>query len=312
MVVTTTYTIEEFDAIQKKQKHPYIGLFNMDGSRLVAFNAHGTETKEKIAEIRRSLDSPSLTDGVYLIVGKNSLSKNMASFEYPVIVGNPDEATLSEEPEAFNSNNVPVTSYQEALKSANRITELEFQNGQLAKDLAEAEEALREMVETHESHMKECGGETDEVLSEQPSFISNLQDWSENIMQLLNPAIEKHLELREKKLGIEQQKIDIRRTQGNGNKVKTDRSVENNSDGSVNENIQSDAVDYADGKIREFISFHEEDEDMHELMANCYNNAETMDAFFTTFQEEVGEEGLNDLVNHINGRGTTEGDEQAD
>ena len=302
--ITTTYSIDEFEEIQKSQKHPYVGLFNLDNSKLVAFNAHGKETKEKVAEISRALDSPSLTDGLYIIRAKNSLSKNMGNFDYPVIVGNPDQDTLSEAPNEFNSGNVPVTSYQEALKSANRITELEFEVKRLTTENTELSEALKESVETNEALQKELGSE-DELLDEAPHWTSNLTEWGQNIVEMLSPALEKHLELREKKLNIEQQKVDWRVQNPKTQPTRQRDTLEEEEEG---DDVNGGAVDYADEKIREFISFHEEDPDVHEIMANCYNNAESLDHFFTSFQEGLGDDALQDLVSHINGKGTEETD----
>lgn len=295
MQVATTYTFDEFKAIQQDQKHPYVGLFNMDNSRLVAFNKHGKGTVEKMKEIERALDSPSLTDGVYIIRGKNSLGKDIAPFDYLTVVGDPEIKTLNDAEPTFESKNVPVTSYQEALKSANKITALTFEIAALKKENSELTDQLKDAETAIELWEQEEPAEPG--LSENKHWVSELTTWGQNIIEMLTPALDEHMKLRRKKLDL----MEMRMKHQAGNPQKNGQQTK--------EEVPEGAVDYADKKIREYIQMHEDDPKSFETMAACYNDAPTMDDFFVTFKEHCGEEHLESLVNYMNGKGEFATDE---
>lgn len=297
--LTTTYSIDEFDEIQKEQQHPYVGLFNLDGSRLVAFNPHNVDPKEKIIEIKKALKSPSLTDGIYIIRCKNGLHQSMGNFDYPVVVGNPEVQHMNDHGgDNFNAGNVPVTSYQAVLDLNIQLNTLKFENDQLKKENKEQEEYIKELEKELEERDKE-DEESDKLLSAQPHWSDTLMTFGENMATMFAPALDKHFELQQKKLDLEAFRIK-HGANGSPNGIPNGSHVQHDQGEPT---AQGDAVEYADQKIREFIEMHMNHEpDTFEIMKKLYNESESMDHFFESFKDQLGDDKFNDLILYMNGR----------
>jgi hypothetical protein len=276
-----TYTWEEILDIQKTQQHPHFSLYNLDGSRIVAFNKHGSPVEEKLEEIKTTLTNPLLSDGIYYVRAKNTLNRSGSKFDYPIIIGDPEikEETppLSESSEEnFEPN---VTSYSNVLDLKVENERLKLENKQLKKEIEELEEELDDL----EDELK-----NGEFLNEdKPDIMSNIQTLLTDTLTVVSPMLDKHFELKERKLAIEEKRIGAPQQMAGAP--------------DYSDNYQKDAIELTDRKIQEFIrGYNEQDPELTEKMVKCYNQAESMNDFFAEMQEILTPDQFQELVNYIN------------
>lgn len=284
--IVKSYTWEEFLTLQKKQKHSHVGLYNLDGSRVVAYNPNSKPVAPKLEEIKLALDNPTLADGVYLIKAKASLSPKSIEFDYPIIKGNPDTATVKSLNENGNANDMKtegfepnVTSYSKVLELNIELERLKIENQTLAKENAE----LTELLDQFEHD--DLGDE-----DEPNDFLSNAGTFLESLMPMVSPIVDKHYELKERLINLEEQKLKVQA-----------RKVESPKNQKPDDDSSREAINETDKRIQEFINGHNEDQQTYEKMASVYNQAETLDDFYDMFGEQLGEDKLDELTEYING-----------
>lgn len=284
-----TYTLDEFKAIQREQKHPHLGLYQIDGVRVVAFNPNGgVKPAEKLKEIERMLNNPSLPDGVYLIKGKASLHPNGVTFDYPIIKGNPEEISVEQlNDNAKENNDKPFEQFDPSVTSFQNVLELRVENEKLKleNDQLKAEnDQLREDID-------ELENENAGLLSENaPHWSESLKEMGENLITMFSPTIDKHYELKERQIKLQEMQLSARPQQ-----------ITQPQQTPTQENYQKTGVDYTNKRITEYIAqFEETDPDKCKAFIQIYNQAESLDNFFEIFREQMGEENFVELVNFIN------------
>jgi len=281
--VIKTYTFEEFQDVQKKQKHPHLGLYNVDGSRVVAYNPNGKPVNDKIQEIKRMLCNPQLPDGVYYIKAKASLHPKGATIDYPIIKGDGQDITIQNLAEdvqplngdSFDKFNPSVTGFKEVLELRVENEKLKIQNKQYKEEIQELQNEIDELTTDAEQFQ----------LNEKPSMMESLQEFIPTVLQMVSPTIDKHYELKERAIRLQES--------AQGQPIPGQQKIEP-------QTSDVSAVNHTDAKIKEYIMAQQDDAELFDLMKGTYNEAENLDDFFNKFKERAGDEHFNALVNHIN------------
>jgi len=283
-----TFSWEEIIDILSDQKHNHVSLHNLDGSRIIPYNKAGDSVANKLEEIKTTLNNPTLQDGMYYVRCKNTLNKSGSKFDYPIIVGTLPEApktvkgktvaTLSEPANGFEPN---VTSYENVLELRIELERVKMENMHLREQVQNLESDLEDYEDAEE--------EEGEVLSDNSGMMGNIKSMLESTISSLTPMMDKHYELKERKLALEEKK-------GHYAQPNAPRQIEKE------QQFQKDAIDYTDKKIQEFIARYESAPELHETFAKFYNDAQTMDEFFAAMKEYCSAEQFEELIQFINAK----------
>ena len=287
-MITTTYTVPEFEEIQSEQKHPFLGLFNLDESQIVPFNSYSTDPGEKLKEIKRALNSPALTDGVYVIKTKSSHSKKATSFEYPILKGSPENINLNNLNEAAEQ---PAKGFEPNVTSYSNVLELNIELERLKMKCEQQEKLIEELESALEAY-EESENENNELLNEKPS---DLKTFFESLVPLVAPILDKHNEIREKRLNL-----DAARFQFMSEQQRTRTQPAQEQKGSEDNAPNMDGVKHTDTRIKAWINQFKADPAKYEQLAEIYNQAQTLDDFFTECENTCTPDEYENLISFIN------------
>lgn len=287
-----TYTLDEIQKSINETGYKYISLAKANGQQVIAYNAGKTTPADRWQEIRRRLCSKQLPDALYIVLAKNTQgSKNMPDeFYFQKGKPQPMAENAPTKPEPPTRNNPEVTTYSEVLKLKNRITELEFENKALQKQIDELQEEIEELEEEAEN--------APETLKEQPDFLSRAGEWIQSTMITVQPIIDKFMEQRDKQIQNETLRLMIA-----SGKVPQIPQPKQPAPQPETPQHQTDAINYTVGKITEFIEAQAAagDVDKYEALATIYNGAADMNDFYNKVKAYDAQT-FTDLVNFINNK----------
>lgn len=268
----------EFKEIQDDQNYKHIGLFNRSGDPLVRFNSTNKSPKDRLEMIEKRLSSPTLIDDYYIIKAKNNTQNDTVTDDYVIIkdkkkmnVNNGQNTDL-----LLSQNKIEnkIYSFKEGLDLNSKLIRLELDNKHLEIKIKELEELNNEL----EIELKEV-----ELLSEQQE--TPIQDFLQETLKTAVPIFDKFIELRERKLAMQEQQ--------NAN-YQTQQPQEPKNDFN---NLNQEGADILDEKIKQFILVQPEKE--QEYLKQCYNSSNSLDGFFNMV-ENYDVELFNDLKNSFN------------
>lgn len=201
-----TYTLEELKAITKDQGYRHVRLTDSDGNMIVAFNPASITVGARIDEMATRLKGPAMKDGYYIFEGKQYLRTEAKVDKYPVLKGTAkEEINLNPEPEPIKEDH-PLT-YDQAIKMNKQIAELKAQNEYLERERDEWKLKYDQLMEEVEEIIAE-EPEEDETMSEGNGEISSdMQKFWTQLSENLLPVIDRHYDMKEKKLQIEEGKV---------------------------------------------------------------------------------------------------------
>jgi len=205
-----TYKLDDLKKISKEQGYKHVRLTDETGVEIVKFNPASMTVDARIAEMSTRLKSPALDDGLFCFEAKVYNRKDVQPDKFyirkgkvPVHVDAKTEAPLVVVP---TDKDHPLT-YDQALKAQKSIATL-------SADLADMERQRDHWKKEYDSLISEVGrimeegeDEEDVPMSEGNFMTENMQKFLGQLSENLLPIAERHYDLKEKKLQIEEGKV---------------------------------------------------------------------------------------------------------
>lgn len=256
------FKIEDLKGIQAKQAYKYVCLTDQSNKIIIPFNTNKIPISERIHEIETRLQSQGLKDGYYMVKFKNTTSKTVSTDDYMIYKGEslefaPDPQPVIIEKQSFSPE---VLTYDQALKLNVEVASLKMEVAQLKKENA----ALKAEIEEMENNPGLLSEE-----SEEPGLMENATSFLNNAMGFIAPLLDKHFELREKKLGLEAVALEARLNSMNKNPFAQSQQA------SKGTNVTK--LDQT--TIEDFIRTFEDQPEVYEQLAAIYNNATSQETF---------------------------------
>lgn len=256
------FKIEDLKGIQARQTYKYVCLTDQSNKVIIPFNTNKIPISDRLNEIETRLQSQGLKDGYYMVKFKNSTSKTVSTDDYMIYKGEslecaPDPQPIQIEKQSFSPE---VLTYDQALKLNVEVASLKMEVAQLKKENA----SLKAEIEELES--------TAGVLSEEspePGLMENATSFLNNAMGFIAPLLDKHFELKEKRLGLQAVALEARLNSMNKNSFAQSEQASKGTN--VTKLDQTTIEDY----IRSF----QENPEFYEKLAAIYNNATSQENF---------------------------------
>ena len=209
-------TIEQFRPIFEQQKYNHIGLFLDAGGqqRLCPYNSSTMKASERLLEIETKLKGKAQPDGLYFILGKNSVKKDVIPDVYPIKKGKyvPGDSTHIHLTPGMQNGESKMFTYSEALKMEVENTTYKLEN-----------KALQDKVSALEKDVDELSNQID-VDAEKAQDLSDKSKsgWqtalADNVVPFLDALIDDRKEEREleaRKVNLQAQQLKFRQNQLN-------------------------------------------------------------------------------------------------
>ena len=193
-------TFAQLDKIVKDYK--YICLCNSDGAQLVNYNNGKAPKAQKIAQIKKRLESEALPDGIYKIMARDALKGETAD-EIIFIKGKGAPADQPEKKTTLKecSEAPAVLTYAEAVRLNTEVARLNFevqslteQNSRLIKDIEELEQELEQLSTAAAEKLSEPA----------PSTLSTLGTQIKDILPSITALFDTHFQLKDRQLKIQE------------------------------------------------------------------------------------------------------------
>lgn len=253
------FNINDLDAIVSDQEFKSVALYDQGGKAVVQYNPRTEPALERLALIKKRLESEALPDGYYIVRCKSHFSaKN--PIDYYIYKGQLKENAIVEkvvtplivEKPTFQPE---VLTYEGALKLQIELERVKLENSALQKEI----DFLKAEIATLEE---------DTLLSEDEQnkneMFSNAKSFLNEAIQFVAPLLDKHFELKEKALGLKALEI----------KAKTDFS--NRPKPSPE---QRPVV-----KVSDWIATFENDADTYNSLVEIYNSAKSVEDFYSNLK----------------------------
>lgn len=272
--------IDEFEEVQKKQNYRHLGLFNRSGECIIKYNTVKMKPETRLKQIKTRLESPTLTDSVYIIKCKSYHTKDTKTDDYIINKNNSDvlnEMPIITPPEQFKQ--VEGYSFSKALELEVKLKAAELEN-----------EAQKNKIKTLEENLSECYNtieeleENEENLSENNSNAPNWQTFISESLATISPIIDKHLELKERAILLQENKIPTVKTQAH-NDVN-----HNNGSKQVIKDLNDNIINYINS---------EQDAEMQKKLIDCYENSESFELMIEQLNS-INPEMINTITNQMN------------
>jgi len=183
---------KRFDA----EKPKYICLRNDQDETEVPWNPVNMTPEKRMKEIEAWFKRESTPDGLYYFIQKDSNVSSAKERRTPVAKGNIKTLVLREKPQertqTLQVKATEVWDMNTALDKMSQIAELKFEN----RFLSEENIYLKKRVAELEAELDEVTPEPDEKTGGAKGAIESLK----GLAEIFTPALEKHLELKEKEI----------------------------------------------------------------------------------------------------------------
>jgi len=200
-----TYKIPELKKITKDQGYRHVRLTDSDGNELVKFNPSTISVTERIEEMETRLKSPAIKDGYYCFEGKMYNGKSQRPDKYYILKGTAKDEIKPVEEAPIPEKDHPLT-YDQAIKMNKEIATLKAEKEYLERDRDEWKVKYNSLMDEVEEIMEEAPDE--EQLGEGGFELSdNMQKFLGTLSENLLPVLDRHYDLKEKKLQIEEGKV---------------------------------------------------------------------------------------------------------
>jgi predicted transcriptional regulator len=179
------------------QDFKHVGLFTETSNSIIPYNNSKVPVKDRIAEIKKRLESRSLPDGTYIIMAKNSLGTKVQPSMFYILKGHIEPTKIEQIPVSVKKpdSEVSVISYERALELQTELAELRMKNEALER---ERDELLEELQYIDDNHLDDPG-----------DLMSNSQKFLADLLPTVSPFIDKFFEQRDRQLGIEERRLDL-------------------------------------------------------------------------------------------------------
>lgn len=193
-----TYSIQELKKISQEQGYKICSLENAQGEKIQPFNVPTKTTLVKhLDTITNRLKTDLYPDGLYYIVLNTYVANSKNSKKFPIVKGilNPEELKEQTKPvTTIIQQSHDVLSWESALKLHHELTELKSEVKRLEYENNLLQQQLEEM-ETESEGLNDAPG-------------SNILSYLKETIPSLMPILDKHFELQERKLNLEELKIN--------------------------------------------------------------------------------------------------------
>lgn len=194
-----TYTEKQIKSMAANQGYKFAALENLNGERLVSFNAYNKPVMKQLDTITLRLKAEAIPDGLYYVLFAHSIAKMKNPDRYAIQKGKVTQEAItmaeSRTPQTLilQDKTPEVLTWKEALAMKEEIANLRAENARLQAELTQALEELDE--------------EPEEISEGSPrgwdGITTMLKDSAPGILSLF----EKHLELRERRLNLDEMKL---------------------------------------------------------------------------------------------------------
>jgi hypothetical protein len=201
-----------------------------------------------------------LPDGVYIIKAKNYISKTTPTDDYYIQKGKVN----------FSENKIPVSiaadvrTYEAALADQTKIIKLETENAALKTEI----ENLKKIIAEYEAEPEE---EEEEETTPTLGENGGAPAWLNTLIQTATPLLDKHYELKQKALEIEEKRLQAQPIPQ-----------------PVQPQINDAAVNTMFAVLKKWI-FSIDDPQMQEQVKTMYREADTLDEFFNELEDNYPE-----------------------
>lgn len=265
------FKIEDLKGIQARQAYKYVCLTDQSGNKvIIPFNTNKIPIADRLQEIETRLTSQGLKDGYYNVKFKNTTSKTVSTDDYMIYKGEhlecgPEPAPVIIEKPSYSPE---VLTYDQALKLNIEVERLKLENNSLKKEIVSLKAEIQEL-ETSASLLSE----NEEPA---PSLMENAQTFLTNAMGFIAPLLDKHFELKEKKLGLDAIALQSRLDSMNKNPFATAQQPAK----------QTNAIKFEQTEIEDFIRTFDEDPEVYESLAAIYNSSTSLEEFLKTLKSQ--------------------------
>jgi len=225
MSTNNTYTIKQLRDLAKQQGYKVACLFDSKDKKVNNYNTLQTAISKQLDVIENRLKSPVLPDGIYFVGMCEKYGRGQIVDKYAVIKGaglsNNGVQTYQVVQQSSPSEN--VLTYESALAMQQQIAELKSDN----RFLTENNKLLQDKINTLEADLKESENSLSEYVDDsgnaKKSDLMALGEkaggWLKDIAPMLTPLADRYFDLKEKKIALEEKKIEA------GGKTKTEKKV---------------------------------------------------------------------------------------
>lgn len=193
-----TYKPIELTAIAKQQGYKLCCLENSRGERLQPFNKVTVPINKQMEIIKNRLAADLFPDGIYYMLFAHSISKSKNPDKYPIVKGKVSKETLNEQQPItiVQSPNNEVLSWEAALAYQKEISDLKSEVKTLQMEIA----YLNQQLEEEDDSLKDGENKS----SPENSIVTFLKE----TIPAFIPMFDKHFELQERKLNLEEMKLN--------------------------------------------------------------------------------------------------------
>lgn len=276
--------INDFKNVQKTQKYKHLGLFTKEGDCIIKFNTAKMSPTTRMGHIETRLQSPTLQDDYYIIKAKSQNRNDIKTDDYKIECENKikiESELIPPPPPAPVLSEAPIIPTGYTFKQS---LELEVKCKQLEVDLTQANKTIEELEKIVEELEEELLEEKENLSDNStPAWATMIQE----SLTTLAPIMDKHFELRERKLNIleSQQKNNfappVQKPEVEQPTPKT-----------------QEIINKIDGTLVNIINELEETPEKQQLV-DIYNSAGNLDELLSKIQE-VNPVLLSEIMNEVN------------
>jgi len=202
-------TIDEFKPIFMQQQYKHIGLFaDAQGmQRLVPYNSSTIKPDKRLEEITVRMKGAAVADGLYYILAKNSVKKDVIPSVYPIKKGDVSNSSPVNVYHVGNpapGDNHKMFTYEEALEMKVENERYKLENEKLAEEnaqLSENVDNLMEQIDLESENVQTMGD------GQPPQWLNSIMD---NVVPLSDAYFldrKEERDLEAKKLNLAAQRL---------------------------------------------------------------------------------------------------------
>jgi flagellar biosynthesis regulator FlbT len=234
----------------------------------------------RLRQICTRLESPTLQDSQYIIKGKSYLSNDTKSDDYIIDVNKKQQTQDVIITPPQNLTSVDGYSFDKALK-----IEIELKHTQMERD------ALKEKFEDLQTELEECNNRLSEYEEEEENKLSeesapNWQTFISEALATVTPIIDKHMELKERAILLQENKIIQQET------PKETATPNNKFNKELVQNINDEIINQIDA---------EQNEELKQKLINCYEQSENLEDLISSINV-INPELMQNVSNTVNNR----------
>jgi hypothetical protein len=197
-----TYKWPDLKRIAASQGYKLAALESPRGEKIASFNQLKVKINTHLDKLQTRMSGEIFPDGVYTVLMAQAINKSATPDRYPIVKGK-----VSPEAIAETVRNIPLTpaivyerppdvlTYDKALEYVQTISDLKNQ-----LTIAEME------ITALKKEIAELESEQEEALSEGPT-LGGLQSFIKEGLPSLMPALDRYFDIEEKKLNLEEMKL---------------------------------------------------------------------------------------------------------